>query len=319
MKERILETADRLFYLQGIRAVGVDTIAAEIGISKRTLYNHFPSKDALISAYLERRFVQPRPSDKPPAEQILATFDSLERRFASKDFRGCPFVNAVAELGAEDRAVQKIAIAFKESRRIWFRDLLMQLGVADAEGLATQLTLLVDGSIAQDLVRDDPSMARAAKEAARVLLMNAGIGNDGSDILRHCPAALQAEFESRPSRHTPDCTREYLLHQSATKHGLGTTQPCAWRRAIVSFQTSIGQGPQPKLWIYRVMTTTAFQAESFALLKSNSGKPMSDEQSIQSRLDFIGIDNATREALHELQPLIASALPGILDRFTRRS
>ena len=58
MKDRILETADRLFYLQGIRAVGVDTIAAEIGISKRTLYNHFPSKDALISAYLARRFVR---------------------------------------------------------------------------------------------------------------------------------------------------------------------------------------------------------------------------------------------------------------------
>ena len=100
MKERILETADRLFYLQGIRAIGVDTIAAEIGISKRTLYNHFPSKDALISAYLARRFVAPRPSDKPPVEQILGTFDSLERRFSAKDFRGCPFVNAVAELGA---------------------------------------------------------------------------------------------------------------------------------------------------------------------------------------------------------------------------
>ena len=124
MKERILETADKLFYLQGIRAIGVDTIAAEIGISKRTLYNHFPSKDALIAAYLERRFVQPRPSDKPPVEQILGTFDSLERRFAAKDFRGCPFVNAVAELGTEDRAVKKIAIAFKESRRVWFRDLL---------------------------------------------------------------------------------------------------------------------------------------------------------------------------------------------------
>lgn len=175
MKERILETADRLFYLQGIRAIGVDTIAAEIGISKRTLYNHFPSKDALISAYLERRFVQPRPSDKPPVEQILATFDLLERRFSSRDFRGCPFVNAVAELGPEDRDVRNIAIAFKESRRIWFRDLLKQLGVADAEGLATQLVLLVDGSIAQDLVRDDPAMARAAKEAARVLLANAGI------------------------------------------------------------------------------------------------------------------------------------------------
>jgi AcrR family transcriptional regulator len=175
MKERILETADRLFYLQGIRAVGVDTIAAEIGISKRTLYNHFPSKDELISAYLARRFSHARASDKPPAEQILATFDSLERRFASKDFRGCPFVNAVAELGAENRAVRKIAIAFKESRRIWFRDLLMQLAVANADDLATQLQLLVDGSIAQDLVRNDPSMARAAKAAASVLLANAGV------------------------------------------------------------------------------------------------------------------------------------------------
>ena len=72
MKERILETADKLFYLQGIRAIGVDTIAAEIGISKRTLYNHFPSKDALIASYLERRFVHARPSDKPPAGADLA-------------------------------------------------------------------------------------------------------------------------------------------------------------------------------------------------------------------------------------------------------
>lgn len=175
MKDRILETADRLFYLQGIRAVGVDTIAAEIGISKRTLYNHFPSKDALIEAYLKRRFVAARPSDKSPVEQILGTFDSLERRFAAKDFRGCPFVNAVAELGSEDRAVRKIAVAFKESRRIWFRDLLLQLGVKDAEALATQLVLLVDGAIAQDLVRNDPGMARAAKEAASVLLVNAGV------------------------------------------------------------------------------------------------------------------------------------------------
>ena len=181
MKDRILETADRLFYLQGIRAVGVDTIAAEIGISKRTLYNHFPSKDALISAYLARRFVQPRPSDKPPVEQILGTFDALERRFAAKDFRGCPFVNAVAELGSEDKSVRKIAIAFKESRRLWFRDLLLQMGVGNAEALATQLAVLVDGCIAQDLVRNDPAMARAAKEAATVLLRHAGVQVGGGE------------------------------------------------------------------------------------------------------------------------------------------
>jgi len=181
MKARILETADRLFYLQGIRAVGVDTIAAEIGISKRTLYNHFPSKNALIAAYLAGRFKQVPASDEPPVEQILGTFDRLERGFAAKGFRGCPFVNAVAELGAQDRSVKKIAIAFKESRRIWFRDLLMQLEVADANGLATQLQLLVDGAIATDLVRNDPSAARAAKDAARVLLRNAGVEVGGQD------------------------------------------------------------------------------------------------------------------------------------------
>lgn len=182
MRARILETADLLFYQRGIRAVGVDTIAAEIGISKRTLYNHFPSKDELIAAYLAGRFTTAPASDKPPVEQILGTFDRLERGFAAKGFRGCPFVNAVAELGTEDQSVRKIAIAFKESRRLWFRDLLQQLGVADAEGLATQLTLLVDGAIAQDLVRNDPSMARAAKQAAKVLLMNAGVtvGGDKS-------------------------------------------------------------------------------------------------------------------------------------------
>lgn len=175
MKQRILETTDRLFYLEGIRAIGVDTIAAEIGISKRTLYNHFPSKDALVAAYLERRFVKAAPSEKSPLEQILGYFDGLERRFSAKDFRGCPFVNAVAELGPKDRAVKKIATAFKESRRQWFRDLLIELGVKEADALATQLQLLVDGSIALDLVRDDPSMARAAKEAARALLINAGV------------------------------------------------------------------------------------------------------------------------------------------------
>ena len=191
MKDRILETADRLFYLQGIRAIGVDTIAAEIGISKRTLYNHFPSKDALISAYLERRFVQPRPSEKPPVEQILGTFDSLERRFSARDFRGCPFVNAVAELGSEDQSVRKIAVEFKESRRLWFRDLLVQLGVTEAEALATQLALLVDGSIAQDLVRNDPAMARAAKLAATVLLANAGVKVGGGDDAEKSPRAAK--------------------------------------------------------------------------------------------------------------------------------
>lgn len=181
MKERILETADRLFYLQGIRAVGVDTIAAEVGISKRTLYNHFPSKVDLIAAYLTGRSKPIPPSDKPPVAQILGSFDRLARSFGRDEFRGCPFVNAVAELGRDDHAARKIALAFKESRRLWFRGLLIQLGATDADGLATQLQLLVDGAIAADLVRRDPAMARAARAAARVLLVNAGVDVDAGD------------------------------------------------------------------------------------------------------------------------------------------
>jgi AcrR family transcriptional regulator len=174
MQERILQTADRLFYGQGIRAVGVDTIADEVGISKRTLYNYFPSKDDLIVAYLSRRLRPRETSERPPAEQILGDFARLERSFADLGFRGCPFVNAVAELKEPGHAANKLAFAFKEQRRVWFRDLLIRLGVADPEGLAMQLVLLVDGAIAAALVRGDPTVARAAREAARVLLDSGG-------------------------------------------------------------------------------------------------------------------------------------------------
>jgi AcrR family transcriptional regulator len=179
MQERILDTAGRLFYGQGIRAVGVDTIAAEIGISKRTLYNYFPSKDELILAYLSRHFVEPRTSDRPLLEQILRYFDWLERWFATDTFRGCPFVNAVAELGDATHPGTKMAIAYKERRRLWLRDALSQMNVADADMLATQVAILVEGAIIAALVRGDPAMARAAKTAARVLLTAAGVTDAG--------------------------------------------------------------------------------------------------------------------------------------------
>lgn len=184
MQERILETADRLFYGQGIRAVGVDTIAAEIGISKRTLYNHYPSKDDLIVAYLSRRLKPAPPSDRPPLDQILGSFERLERTIGAQGgtaggtggvFRGCPFVNAVAELKDTTHAAARIALAFKEQRRKWFQDLLLKLGVADTETLSMQLLLLIDGAIAAAIVRGDPKVATAAREAALVLLQAAGV------------------------------------------------------------------------------------------------------------------------------------------------
>jgi len=175
MQERILQATDRLFYEQGIRAVGVDTVSAEVGISKRTLYNYYPSKDDLIVAYLSRR-LRPIPvSEAPPLEQILGDFDRLEHTFASSRFRGCPFVNAVAELKDPAHEANRIAVAFKDERRAWFRQLLERLGVTDAAGLAVQLSLLVDGAIAAAVVRGDPKVARAARAAAATLLSAAGI------------------------------------------------------------------------------------------------------------------------------------------------
>lgn len=172
--ERILAAADKLFYAQGIRAVGVDTIAAEAGVSKRTLYNHYPSKDALIAAYLTARFRHIAPSDAPAAEQILRVFDRLEKVFGSTGFRGCPFVNAVAELGDPKHAASAIAAQFKEQRRQWFCSLLESLGVSEPEGLSMQLQILVDGAIATVLVRGDARVARSARAAAETLLRAAG-------------------------------------------------------------------------------------------------------------------------------------------------
>ena len=174
MRERILETADRLFYRQGIRAVGVDTVAGEIGISKRTLYNYFPSKDDLIVAYLSRRLRPIEVSDAPPVEQILEDFDRLESAMRSDGYRGCPFVNAVAELADPTHAAHRIAVAHKAKRRNLFRRLLIRLHVGDPDGLASQLMILGEGAVAQALVHGDPKMARAAREAARVLLSAAG-------------------------------------------------------------------------------------------------------------------------------------------------
>ena len=177
IRERILAGVDRLFYAQGIQSVGVDAIAAELGISKKTLYRHFPSKDDLVIGYLQGRF-RPLPdaSTKPPAEQILANLEWIARSLTSAtDFRGCAFLNVLAELGSENSKVRELAVAYKESRRLWYRDLLSQLEVDDPDTLATQLALLVDGAYAAVLTHQDPTRMRPAIAAARTLLKAAGV------------------------------------------------------------------------------------------------------------------------------------------------
>jgi AcrR family transcriptional regulator len=189
--ERILAAADKLFYTQGIRAVGVDAVAAEAGVSKRTLYNYYPSKDALIAAYLTGRFRHVAPSDAPAREQILGYFDYLERMIADGSFRGCPYVNAVTELGDPKHPATTIALQFKEQRRLWYKALLERLGVKDPDALATQLQILFEGALSAALVRGDPALARSARAAAEVLL----------DAASRAPAASRrASGRSRAAR-----------------------------------------------------------------------------------------------------------------------
>jgi AcrR family transcriptional regulator len=173
--ERILAAADKLFYGRGIRCVGVDSVAAEAGVSKRTLYHHYPSKDALIAAYLQGRFKHLAPSDAPAREQILGNFDRLERLVADGSFRGCPYVNAVTELGDPRHPAGKVAVQFKEQRRLWYRSLLERLDARNPDALATQLQILFEGALASALVRGDPALARSARDAAEVLLAAAGM------------------------------------------------------------------------------------------------------------------------------------------------
>src|SRR5882672_1641254 len=116
-------------------------------------------------------------ADGDPLEQILAVFDRLERWFATKEFRGCPFVNAVSELSGNRRhPAVVIASEFKAQRRQWFEERLREVRARRPNALADQLVILVEGAIAASLVRGgDPGVARSAAAAARVLLAAAGV------------------------------------------------------------------------------------------------------------------------------------------------
>nr|WP_294509279.1 TetR/AcrR family transcriptional regulator [uncultured Rhodopila sp.] len=174
MADRILQAADRLFYRKGIRAVGVDAVAAKAGVSKRSLYDTFPSKDALVAAYLRQRMLPLPESTEPPAQQVLALFDQLQQRFAKGDFRGCAFVNAVTELAEDCTTARAIAIQYKDARRHHIASLLAAAGTADADTLAAQIALLIEGAIATMLVTNDASVAGLARDAAAILMQAAG-------------------------------------------------------------------------------------------------------------------------------------------------
>ena len=177
-RRKILDTAARLFYQEGISTTGVDRIAAEAGVSKRSLYQYFSGKDALVAAALADvgpavlgRYIPADGEAAPGREKILRVFDALRSWSESPDFRGCPFMNVTTQVTDPAHPVRTVASDFKNSIKYYFAEQGRIGGADDPAALAEQLLMIFDGAIAQALlnVSGIPDSARAAAE----VLLNA--------------------------------------------------------------------------------------------------------------------------------------------------
>ncbi|ACV05865.1 transcriptional regulator [Kytococcus sedentarius DSM 20547] len=174
--QRIVEVASELFYRRGIHAVGVDTIARESGITKRTLYDRFGSKDALVAVYLQSRhqrwweLLERRITDTP-SPRVLAVFDAYADDEWASD-RGCGFLNAAGELAAEHPAYQVVR-AHKQAVRDRLAELVRAdcLNVDDPETMAAHLFLLLEGAIAHRGIDDETALLTSARELAEHLVL----------------------------------------------------------------------------------------------------------------------------------------------------
>lgn len=177
-RDHLMATAWRLFYRDGFRAVGIDTILAEAGVAKMTLYNHFASKEELIIALLEKRDAEFRASiaakvgmaGRSPARRLLAVFEWLEEWFGSDDFKGCAFIRALSEYPEPDHPVHRTAWRHKVSVRAMLVELCEAAGATDAAALAETLSLLIDGAIVAAHATRSTGPAVSARGTAAALL-----------------------------------------------------------------------------------------------------------------------------------------------------
>jgi AcrR family transcriptional regulator len=155
-RQRLLDTAATLFYQEGIRAIGVDTIVEQSGVGKATLYRHFPTKDALIAAYLEEgdrdwwHWFEDviAPYEGSPKDQLLAFFEACTQRLLQPEYRGCAFLNALAEFPEADHPARHNALSHERALRERLAQLSQAAGARDPEQLADQLLLVCNGALA---------------------------------------------------------------------------------------------------------------------------------------------------------------------------
>jgi AcrR family transcriptional regulator len=160
-RSRLLETATRLFYAEGIHSVGIDRIVAEAKVTRATLYRHFPGKEELVVAYLQAVHQADRDqvgealgSGQPAADILRAIAKSIAGGIQSNGFRGCAFLNAVAEYPDPEHPVHQAVLAHRE----WFlrtiTDLLAQVGETPPELAGRHFVMLRDGAMAEGCLAD---------------------------------------------------------------------------------------------------------------------------------------------------------------------
>lgn len=160
-RSRLLETATRLFYAEGIHSVGIDRIVAEAKVTRATLYRHFPGKDELVVAYLQAVHQAERDqvgealdSGQPAADILRAIAKSIADVIQSAGFRGCAFLNAVAEYPDPEHPVHKTVLTHREWFLLTITDLLAQVGETPPELAARHFIMLRDGAMAGGCLSD---------------------------------------------------------------------------------------------------------------------------------------------------------------------
>lgn len=177
-REKILLVADNLFYKEGIRAVGVDTIIAESEVAKTTLYRYFPSKDDLVVAYLERRnqlfwdLLEEKLKQQldSPQQQLLAIFNWIDSLLNSDDNYGCPFLMVASEFPELNYPGHQIATAHKQKMRSRMKELIESAGIEQAEELSAALLMLVDGAFAERRLFHQGKNGISLEQAAKMMI-----------------------------------------------------------------------------------------------------------------------------------------------------
>ena len=177
-RERILATANELFYREGVRAIGVDTVVERSGVSKTTLYRLFESKDALIAAFAAERNrlnwewwyrIEKQHADDPRA-LLEALLSEIARRIGASAYRGCPFLNLATEFPDESHPGWVAARANKEEMRARLATIVAKLGVGDPNRVASQIALMINGAYATGLVAKPADLRCELVDAAMKLL-----------------------------------------------------------------------------------------------------------------------------------------------------